>query len=165
MSKTRSDLTIGDTVTKQYRDPALARHEIEFYQHLPFGHPQLLDADLDAGILVMEYHPPATPSRRVFQQLVDLLVAFEKIGVHHRDVHPGNIVMSPNGAVLLDWETAIYADLPSYDLYGPDSGVSVPDIHAALRSRRSPDGYRMWVASPHPASILSAWGIDIRNLI
>lgn len=160
LRKARADLTItAQTVTKRYHSPARAANEIHWYRTLPFGCPQLIDADPDTGTLVIAYHPPAT--HRPTTELLDLLRELEALHVHHRDVHPGNIVAGPDGPLLIDWETAILADCPSYDLYGPAvSGLPVPDIHTALRSKSSPNGYVMWVGADHRMSIRNQWRAD-----
>lgn len=159
LRKTRSIIDIGpDVITKTYRDPIRARAEIGWYQQVPWACPRLIDADPDKGKLVMAAHPVARrlPGYRPVEQLAELLYTLETAGVHHRDVHPGNVVAGPAGPLLIDWETATMADAPSYDLYGPDaSGLPLPAIHAAVRS-----GYAMWWASSHPASIKNAWRAD-----
>lgn len=163
---TRAGLTLGrGVITKQYRDPADATAEIHWYQHLA-GHricPRLIDANPDTGTLVLATHPPAGRDYRPVRQLADLLYELESLGIAHRDVHPGNILAGPRGPLLIDWETAIHAPgAPSYDLHGPDaSGVAVPSIHQALRSRNSPHGYIMWWASDHRRSIRNQWGADV----
>lgn len=165
LRKSRADLTIGaHTVTKRYRDPRDAHTEIAWYQRAPDACPELIDADTDAGLLVIARHPPAHefPNYQPAAELAALLRSLEARGIHHRDIHPGNIVAGPSGPLLIDWETAIHANTPSYDLYGPDaSGIPAPEIHRVIRSKNSPNGYVMWWSSPHPMSIRNRWGTDI----
>ncbi len=157
LSKTRADLTIhGSTVTKRYRSPADALNEIGWYQTLPTGIcPNLIDADPTNGVLVIAYHHPANELQgyRPVKALAELLEELETRGVHHRDVHPGNIVDGPHGPLLIDWETAVSAAGLSYDLHGPAvTGIPIPSIHQALGT-----GYAMWWGSDHRMSIKNAW--------
>lgn len=162
----RASITFGrGIVTKQYRDPADAVAEISWYQQLAGQRicPRLIDAHPDTGTLILAQHTPAGLDYQPVRQLADLLFELEALGVAHRDVHPGNILAGPRGPLLIDWETAVTTPgVPSYDLYGPDaSGVDVPSIHQAIRSRNSPHGYCMWWASPHRWSIRNQWGADV----
>lgn len=164
MSGQRATVVVArDATTKTYFDPAAAAHEIAWYQALPeWAAPRLVDADPEVGRLVIATHPPADDDYRPAEALAELLRALEVGHVHHRDVHPGNVVQGPDGPLLIDWETAVLAARPSYDLHGPEvSGVPVPEIHAALRSRNSPDGYVMYWTSPHRHSIRERWGVDV----
>lgn len=156
MSGQRATITIGRIETvKTYHDPQQAAHEIAWYQALPWACPKLVDADPDRGRLVIVTHR-TPPDYRDVNGLARLLRSLEGLSIHHRDVHPGNIVQGVDGPLLIDWETALLADAPSYDLYGPDiSGVPVPDIHAALPN------YVMWWGSPHRHSIRERWGADV----
>lgn len=70
-------------------------------------------------------------------------------------MYPGNIVLTPDGPRLIDWETAIRTRGRSYDLHGPATGTPVPAIHAALPN------YVMWWNSPHRHSIRNRWGCDV----
>lgn len=152
----RATITVGRTETiKTYHQPELAAHEIAWYQAVPWACPRLIDADPDHGRLVIATHSTA-PGYRAVDGLARLLRSLEGLSIHHRDVHPGNIVAGPDGPLLIDWETAILADVPSYDLHGPEvSGVPVPDIHTAV------PGYVMWWGSPHRHSIRERWGADV----
>ncbi|ABQ86171.1 hypothetical protein PBI_TWEETY_102 [Mycobacterium phage Tweety] len=160
LSKSRAILTIEPEkgiVTKRYRHPAAAAREIYWYRRLDYGHPELIDFDVDAGILVTSFHAPCEqlPDYRPVAGLIELLERLQADHIHHRDIHPGNVVRGPDGPLLIDWETAIEMDAPSYDLHGPASGVPVPDIHTALPRR-----YEMWLGSDHRSSIKTLWGLD-----
>ncbi|MFC4124920.1 phosphotransferase [Nocardia rhizosphaerae] len=146
-------------VTKTYSDLAQARAEVDWYRRVPWATPELLDADLDRGVLVIARHRSAADHRedRPAGELAELLRRLEAAGVHHRDVHVGNVVLTGDGPRLIDWETATSADAPSYDLHGPEaSGVPVPKIHTDLGT-----GYRMWWGAAHRMSIRSRWGCDV----
>jgi len=151
MSRRNRIVYSGNRVTKHFADPTAATAERHWYATVPWACPTLLSYT-DTSITV-ERCAPATS--RDIDSIVELLQRLDREGVHHRDVHPGNLVVSTDGPKLIDWETAIYHPAPSYDLYGPASGVPVPDIHAALAS-----GYRMWLMSPHPMSIARLWRLD-----
>ncbi|MCH9732853.1 MAG: aminoglycoside phosphotransferase family protein [Actinomycetia bacterium] len=160
--KVRATLTIHpDHVEKRFHNPDNAAHEHDWYQRIPWACPRLLDRP-DPATLILARHPPAGPGYRPAQALADLLHELERLGIAHRDVHPGNIVAGPQGPLLIDWETGLSTPgKPSYDIHGPEiSGVPVPDIHRAIRSRNSPNGYCMYWRSPHPASIQNQWGVD-----
>lgn len=169
--KSRAVITVGPDVTvKRYHQAGDAAREIRFYERFPWACPVLLDADLDAGRLIIATHPIAdalTPDPPPITELAELLRALEAEHVHHRDVHPGNIALTDDGPRLIDWETAIISSPNqrnpfrgsrlSYDLYGPiASGVSPPAIHRAL-----PHRYEMWWGSDHPRSIKNQWRTDV----
>ncbi|WP_324192170.1 phosphotransferase [Nocardia puris] len=158
INKRRATLVVHrDHTVKTYRHPSMAAAEIAWYQRAPWATPALIDADPETGRLVIATHPPAGDSYRPVTELAELLDALAAEHIHHRDVHPGNILAGPAGPLLIDWETATHVVAPSYDLWGPDiSGVPVPDIHTALRTP-----YVMWWASPHRASIRERWGADV----
>lgn len=160
LRKSRATLYfIRDIVIKTYTDPAIAKVEVDWYRQLPDGiPPMLIDADPDNGVLVLERlgTPAPRPADITVDALRDMLEELERQGVHHRDIHPGNIVIDGNGIPrIVDWETAIRADAPSYDLHGPSKKVPIPGIHLDLR-----DGYQMHWNSSHRASIKSTWGVE-----
>jgi len=161
ITKTRSILVIDrgrGLVTKYYKDVDTAAREIRWYQDLDYAHPELIDADLDKGVMVTRYYPPCIelPDYRPIGEIVNLLRRLEAEGIHHRDVHIENVVQAPDGPLLIDWETAIrMPGHKSYDLHGPDSsGVPAPDIHL-----RFPH-YRMWLGAEHKKSLKTVWGIS-----
>lgn len=137
--------------TKTFVDPADAEREAAWYQRVPWAAPCLLD--LDGPILTMQALPLAGPRWRPAEQLRTLLEQLHAEGIHHRDVHPGNIVRGPHGPLLIDWETAIYwPSALSYDLHGPEaSGVPVPDIHAGITPQ--------WWGSTQRMSIKNRWRV------
>ena len=171
--KTRAELVVGQQVTfKSYYDPARAAAEIGWYQQVPWAHPKLIDADPAAGTLIIATEftlLSGVPTRRQIGALGEILHELHRLGIHHRDVHPGNVVFTAaDEPLLIDWETAIETPptVPSYDLYGPEaSGLPVPDIHVALgNTKNSPNGYRMYWNSMHRMSIRSQWRIDVDEL-
>jgi tRNA A-37 threonylcarbamoyl transferase component Bud32 len=144
-----------ERTTKRHRTEAAAEAEAEWYQRVPWAAPRLLD--VDGATLVLETRPPALrlPGWRPVDELYALLLRLHAEGIHHRDVHVGNVVRGPDGPQLIDWETATrQPSALSYDLYGPDaSGVPVPGIHA----RHIPQ----WWGSQQRMSIKSRWGCDV----
>lgn len=160
--KTRSTVTIRPDVTlKQYDDPAKAKAEIDWYLRLPAEvSPKLVDANPDTGLLVIATHLPVQgiPDRKAIAALAGMLRDLERLHIHHRDVHPGNVLLTTKGVpLLIDWETGYEADAPSYDLHGPTLSVPTPAVHDAVRG---PGGYVMWWDSDHRASIKKLWGIN-----
>lgn len=156
LNKRRASLTFEPSrVVKRFHRREDAERELGFYLKLPFGHPELIDFDDDT--LVMERLTPVRESGgQPARALARLIGDLHRRGISHRDIHLDNIVVRGGEPLLIDWETAI--DRPGYDLFGPDSGVPVPDIHAEL-------GYEMWVAAPHRASILCEWRVDLRTYL
>jgi hypothetical protein len=152
-----------DRVIKRYHDPSMISPELDWYLEVggKFA-PRLLDYDLQRGDLIIE-RGIAVPSPRPFE-LANLIFSLQAEGIHHRDVHPGNLVLVRDRLRLIDWEHAIqdYGLRLSYDLFGPvPSGVPVPEAHRAIRSKRSPNGYQMHWGADHPESIKNQWGVDV----
>lgn len=147
--KPRSVVIVGAVITtKVFLDPQDCRSELHWYRTVPFACPALIDHN--DRHLVIESWPTGTSVHDdyPFAALRELLEDLETHGVHHRDVHPGNIVLTDDGPRLIDWESAIWCDAPSYDLHGPDiSGVPKPEIHDEP----------MWWHSDDPGSIRHRW--------
>jgi len=164
----RARIEVGPAVTvKTYHDPPAARTEANWYLKVGGLYaPELIDYDPHRGRIVMRTGLAVQHPR--VDELYAMLRDMEARGIHFRDVWPGNLVTIDGSLYLIDWETAIHVTnpaRPSYDLYGPQvSKLAVPDIHAAIRSRRSPNGYQMWWGSDHPCSIKSMWRADVPNL-
>jgi Ser/Thr protein kinase RdoA (MazF antagonist) len=149
----RSSVLLGrGHVTKVFATEHAADREAEWYARFPWACPRLLSRD--GATLVTERLPlaPRYRDRRNARALKELLEELHKAGVHHRDVHLGNVVLGPKGPLLIDWETAIEQPAPvSYDLYGPEaSGVPLPEIHSGLTPQ--------WWGSGHRLSIGKRWG-------
>lgn len=164
----RARIEVGPAITvKTYHDPLHACNEIDWYRKVGTLYaPELIDYDLSRGRLVMRTGLPVQHSRAA--ELHAMLRDMEDRGIHHRDVWPGNLVTIDGGLYLIDWETAIQVMnpmRPSYDLHGPErSRLAVPDIHAAIRSPRSPNGYQMWWGANHPCSIKSMWRAHVPDV-
>ena len=149
MARPRTTVVLHpDVVIKTYNDPEWAQAELDWYDELPWACPPLLWSDPAAGTLIIKTLPLAAnnPDYRPLAKLIDLLECLEVVGVSHRDVHPGNIVINEHGdPLLIDWETAVESTL-SYDLWGPDeSGVPVPEIHQKCGPQ--------WLGSDDPSSL------------
>lgn len=155
--KPRSILVIGPAVTtKIYNSSVDATAERQWYESVPWACPVMIDHGMRH--LVLPTHPTAAsnPNHRPARELRDLLLALEEENVHHRDVHPGNILLTPDGVRLIDWECAVREYGPSYDLYGPRPDLGPPDIH----DRFPPQ----WWNSEDESSILNAWGVSLTDL-
>ncbi|MDH2392322.1 phosphotransferase [Streptomyces sp. HNM0663] len=150
----RAAVTVGRSHTvKRYADAQAAAAEAAWYRRLPWAAPRLLN--VDGPVLVLQTLPTARslPGWRPAAALWELLAAVHAEGVHHRDVHVGNIVQANDGSpLLIDWETGLWQPSAlSYDLHGPHaSGIAVPDIHTGLTPQ--------WWGSPQAASIGRRWG-------
>lgn len=152
MHRARTSIVLHPDITiKTYNQPDWAAYEISFYRMVPWACPPLIWAD--AGTLVTKTLPLAAnnPDYQPVDDLIDLLTRLNDVGIHHRDVHPANIVIGADGPLLIDWECAIhYPNTMSYDLHGPISSVPIPDIHH--------DCGPQWINSEDPSSIQNTWG-------
>ncbi len=157
IKRPRATIVVGsEHTTKTFHDLDAFDRERNWYIDLPWATPKLISAR--NGVITMKTGQIARHGD--IEELVNLLNRLQCNGIHHRDVHPRNIVHTPDGMRLIDWETAIAGEpgAPSYDLNGPGgSGVPVPKIHQAIRSKNSPNGYSMWIGSDHPASVKTQW--------
>lgn len=167
MSNARSRKVLyQDFVTKNFHNPLDMTVELAWYEEVGgMFAPRLLDYDSIRGTLVLERGCPVTRPRA--QELAEMIKSMAELGIHHRDVHPGNLVLVGGELRLIDWETAIrdWRPVPPYDFWGPRlSGIALPVIHAEIRSKRSPHGYSMFWMSDHPASIRNQWGVDLSEL-
>ena len=157
IERPRATIIVGsEKTTKHFHDIEVFEAERNWYINTPWACPKLLSAR--DNVLTIETGQLARHGD--IGELIALLERLQRNGIHHRDVHPKNIVHTPDGMRLIDWETACLTEpgAPSYDLYGPEiSQVNVPKIHQEIRSKNSPDGYRMWIGASHPASVKTQW--------
>lgn len=138
----------GDTITKTHPTRERAEREATWLlgaSATGFAPP---DVHYDGGRTIsMARLEPLTNVERsaaLAAELAELLARLHNVGVAHRDVHVGNVVVGPDGPRLIDWEFACEAPgQRSYDLHGPRSSVDVPAEHLA---HGIPDG--VWWASP-----------------
>lgn len=150
----RPAVSVGPFVTvKHHLNPRDAESEARWFREVPWATPHLLD--VCGSLIVMQTLPTCwdLPSWQPVDELHDLIIRLHAHDVHHRDVHPGNIVRGMDGRPrLVDWETAIRqkADQP-YDLAGRSSGVPDPDRHLKA-------AYSQWWESSSPCSIRNLWG-------
>jgi hypothetical protein len=110
--------------------------------------------NVDPGSLSVTYERGVRVSRHTpaWVELLDLIGSLHAVGVHHRDVHLGNLLRFSGSLRLIDWETAI--EVPgaaSYDLDGPTEAVPLPVLHEGL-----PAMYLR--ATWHRRCLLRAWG-------
>ena len=61
-----------------------------------------------------------------------LIDGMHRLGVCHRDLHAGNVVIVPGDQLLaidMDWATEVDPKWPCYDLEGPSSLIPIPQGH------------------------------------
>lgn len=159
LSRSRACTVIHPNITiKTFYLPADADRELWFYRRFGWACPRLIHAE--PGVLVTETLPVAgnNTDKRPAYDLYRLLKRLDDHHVHHRDVHPGNIVLAPDGPRLIDWETAIVDLRPSFDLWGPVlSTIPPPIIHR--------DCGAQWWNSDDENSIRNRWGVDVNDLL
>ena len=158
IERPRATIIVRDEkTTKTFRDSKVFEAERNWYINTPWACPKLLSAK--DNVLTIETGQLARFGK--VSELLALLERLQRNGIHHRDVHPKNIVYTPDGMRLIDWETACLTEsgAPSYDLYGPEiSGIKVPKVHRDLgKTKNSPNGYAMWLGADHPASVKNQW--------
>lgn len=152
----RATIRVGPTETvKTFHDPETFCRELGWYLAIPWAVPELVDHDITKLTLTVRSYPVAIDLRwRPVRALYELLKALHDLDLHHRDVHVKNVVRGPQGPLLVDLETMIRQPSElSYDLYGPDSGVPVPEIHQ--------DHYPQWWGAKNRMSIGVAWRADV----
>ena len=139
-------------VSPRHANEALARERIrtEAAAVARLNHPhltKLLDHSVSGSTpyLVMELLEGQTLARRmragplpvraaleICAQVADALAAAHASGVVHRDIKPGNVMLTPDGATILDFGIAAFVDLadqPAGDLADQPAGPpeSVPE--------------------------------------
>ncbi|MCV6597383.1 MAG: hypothetical protein OIF40_09915 [Mangrovicoccus sp.] len=90
--------------------------------------PYLCEEQDDSAFLVMEYlegtslqshiqkrllscqEPDLHFARSTFDKLVEINEALRKIGIHHGDLSPRNIILSPQGMKIIDFEHVVFSD-------------------------------------------------------
>src|SRR5262249_34256046 len=83
------------------------------------------------------------------------LAAAHDVGLVHRDVKPGNIILSPTGAKIVDFGIAAVAGEPD----GVDSGGRVMGTLPYLPPERLRPGVAV------PASDMYAWGVLLSQML
>lgn len=153
----RATVIVGADVTiKQHKDVRSAENEARWYRIVPWAAPQLIH--YTGRTLIIETLPTCWSLKdwQPAQEVAELIRRLHAEGIHHRDVHPGNIVRSRAGRPLfIDWETAVRQPTDvSYDLAGPVSGVSAPEEHQKA-------DYSQWWHSPSSCSLAKVWSHDV----
>ncbi|MFF3330171.1 serine/threonine-protein kinase [Streptomyces sp. NPDC002888] len=114
---------IRDEITDHPEALARFRREVETVRAVRSAYTaNLIDASLDAAPLWLatEYVPgptlskavgergplPAESARRLFAALAEALASVHRAGVTHRDLKPQNVILSPQGPVLIDFGIA-----------------------------------------------------------
>lgn len=147
-------LDMEQVVVKEHVSLSAAADEEDWYRALPWACPRLVARF--GRTLVVERLPTALELLGEWADPEGLRTLLERLherGVHHRDVHLGNVVRGSDGRpLLIDWETAVHAPgEPSYDLVGPGgTGVPPPDL-------QEPGHYHWWGCGGR-IGISQAWG-------
>lgn len=153
----RPRIVIGSKVTmKRHRTAADADNEARWLVRVPWAAPKLLRVRhhiIYMETLTCSWH---LPGWQPVDDLRALIVRLHKAGIHHRDVHPGNVVQGRDGLPrLIDWESAVEQKTDqSYDLVGRASGVPDPERHRLAE-------YSQWWSSSSPCSIEKMWINDV----
>lgn len=142
----------GETVCKRFDSPVAFEHEWRFYRDYPSWTPRLVKLIPEELTIVMERGGPAHPTPGTIAELSQIIEDMQRHDIHHRDLHPGNIVHTPDGIRVIDWETATQQAGVSYDIHGPID-VPVPVQHGGLIPQ--------WWDSNDPGSIKHKWGVPI----
>lgn len=70
------------------------------------GDAVLVTESVSGGTLRDRLVPPAPGRRALLRRVADLVAALHRAGFVHGDLHPGNIVIGPDGPVLVDLQRA-----------------------------------------------------------
>ena len=75
-----------------------------------------------------------TQKKALARSLLDCVQRLHSLGICHRDLHVGNVVVEGDRPFLVDFELALRTPAAGscYDLMGPASGVRVPFRHEFL---------------------------------
>lgn len=144
----------GDVVRKRFSNSDYFYHEWAFYKECPWAAPELVNVDESALTLTVERGQPA--GQEYAGALAALVLRLFRHGVHHRDLHPGNVVVTAAGVRLIDWETAIMEPGTSYDFCGPVD-IAVPYQHGGLLPQ--------WWDSNDPGSIKNVWSTPVPDWV
>ena len=146
-----NQVTVDDgLVAKRFTDPVAYEHEVSFHRDYQWATPPVVKLLPEKLTVVAERGSPVEHPNGVVDDLAWLIVKLAKSNVHHRDIHPGNIVVCDGSVRLIDWETATHHPGISYDLFGPID-VPVPVQHGGLLPQ-------WWMSNDH-GSIYNRWGI------
>ncbi|WP_205808123.1 serine/threonine-protein kinase [Micromonospora sp. HNM0581] len=94
---------------------------------------------------------PWRPALRMAAEVAAALAAAHRLGVVHCDIKPGNVMLTDNGAKVLDFGIAALAGSPTPD--GRPAGGTLMGTPAYLAPER------LSGAPPHPASDVYALGV------
>ena len=71
------------------------------------------------------------------RRLIELIRAVHALGICHRDLHDGDIVLDGDRPLVIDVDLACDVDQhwPCYDVYGPSDLIPVPKAHLEVGAR------------------------------
>ena len=96
------------------------------------------------------------------RRLVQTVESMHAVGVCHRDLHVGNLLVDQNRPLIIDLELAKDVDPagPCYDLQGPSSEVPIPQDHLSLGGDIAK--YGVWwdapLQPPYPRPLHTVFG-------
>lgn len=122
--------------------------ELWFLQQCPWASMHIVKLLPESLTIVTEVGEAPNPTQEVVNATAHLLLKLARVGIHHRDAHPGNIVLLDGDVRLIDWETGYVGAGKSYDLYGPVD-IPVPVQHGGLIPQ--------WWESNDAGSIKNVW--------
>ena len=137
---------------KKFTTPLAFEHEWSFHRDYPYATPRVVKLLPASLTIVTEVGEPAWNDGWIVDEVAEILSRLAADHVHHRDVHPGNLIVTELGVKLIDWETAVRSAGAPYDIYGPVD-VPVPVQHGGLLPQ--------WWGSNDPGSIRSLWGVNV----
>jgi len=86
---------------------------------------------------------PVMESAQIILGILSALEAFHKVGIIHRDVKPSNILLSPNGAKILDFGIAKHTQNDNADLDAPTLAIAtMPGEFLGTPRYASPEQFR-----------------------
>ncbi|MTK02238.1 serine/threonine-protein kinase [Micromonospora sp. CP22] len=132
------------TQVYDYGEAALAGGSVVPYLVMELVDGQSLADRLAEGPL------PWRPALRMAAEVAAALAAAHRLGVVHRDIKPGNVMLTDNGAKVLDFGIAALAGAPT------PGGRPASGILMGTPAYVAPE--RLSAAPPHPASDVYALG-------
>ncbi|SGZ27194.1 BQ5605_C025g10077 [Microbotryum silenes-dioicae] len=122
-----SQMNDSDFSLVEGRDPhrRVRRHKLDL---VILRNPNPLPTQVDCG---QDRSRPVEDAYQVFDQLLTLLPLLYDLGIHHRDLSPGDILQHRGHLVLVDWDTGIVAPLGEPVPIGATDGTGSVRVNLA----------------------------------